>query len=153
MQRIVQLFCTVTVAVQELIQQNFQFMKLVKLLLTFSTTHCRLKAYCAICVRSSNFRHQASPRVSTSESTQRREVELWARNVQEFCLNADLRFTFNDLLLAVKLRHGTDGFTSLPNGTRADEFFALKIRRLRPGANPRIWVPKDNTLPLDHRSR
>jgi len=35
------------------------------------------KAYCAIWVRRSTIRHQASPR----ESTQRRKVELWARNV------------------------------------------------------------------------
>ena len=38
-------------------------------------------------------------------------------------------------------------------GRRAENFFALKIRRLRPGANPRTWVPKASTLPLDHRSR
>ena len=31
--------------------------------------------------------------------------------------------------------------------------FALKIRRLRPGLNPRTWVLKARTLPLDHRSR
>jgi len=67
-----------------------------------------LKAYCAIWVRRSNFRHQAFPR----ESTQRRKVELWARNVREFCLNADFHVTFRDLLHAVKLLHGTDGFTS-----------------------------------------
>jgi len=40
------------------------------------------KAYCAIWIRRSNFRHQESPRVSPYESTQRRKVELWARNVQ-----------------------------------------------------------------------
>ena len=39
------------------------------------------KTYCAIWVRRSNFRHQASPRVSPRDSTQRRKVELWARNV------------------------------------------------------------------------
>jgi len=60
----------------------------------YTTTHCSLKAYCAILVRSSNFRHQASPRVSPRESTQQRKVELWARNVQEFCLNADLHVIF-----------------------------------------------------------
>ena len=32
-------------------------------------------------------------------------------------------------------------------------FLPLKIRRLRPGLNPRTWVPKASTLPLDHRSR
>jgi hypothetical protein len=50
--------------------------------------------------------------MSPRKSTQRRKVELWARNVQEFCLNADFHVTFRDLLHAVKLRHGTDGFTS-----------------------------------------
>jgi len=34
-----------------------------------------------------------------------------------------------------------------------DDFFALKIRRLRLSVNPRTWVPKASTLPLDHRSR
>ena len=57
-------------------------------------------------------RHLA--RMSPRESTQQRKVELWARNVWEFCLNADFHVTFRDLLHAVKLRHGTDGFTSPP---------------------------------------
>ena len=38
-------------------------------------------------------------------------------------------------------------------GRRAEVFFALKIQRFRQGANPRTWVPKASTLPLDHRSR
>jgi len=80
----------------------------------FQLTHCSLEAYCAILVRRSNFRHQTSPRVSPRESTQRRKVELWTRNVRQFCLNADLNVTFRDLLHAVKLRHGTNGFTSPP---------------------------------------
>jgi len=95
------------------------------------------KAYCVMWVRRSNFLHQTSPRVSPRESTQRRKVELCARNVREFCLNADLHFTFRGLLHAVKLRHGTDGFTSPPKERSAEDFFVLKIRRLRPGANPR----------------
>jgi hypothetical protein len=32
-------------------------------------------------------------------------------------------------------------------GRRAEDFFALKMRRLRPGANPRTWVPKTSRLP------
>jgi hypothetical protein len=40
------------------------------------------KAYCAICVRGSDFRHQASPRMSPRENIQRRKVELWARDVR-----------------------------------------------------------------------
>jgi len=47
-----------------------------EVMLCFLITHCSLKAYCAIWVRRSNFRHQASPRVSPRESTQRRKVEL-----------------------------------------------------------------------------
>jgi hypothetical protein len=42
------------------------------------------------------------------------EGETLGENVREFCLNADLHVTFRDLLHAVKLRHGTDGFTSSP---------------------------------------
>jgi hypothetical protein len=72
------------------------------------------EAYCAILVRRSNFRHQASPRVSLRESTQRRKVELWAKNVRKFCLSVDFHVTFRDLLHAVKRRHGTDGFTLPP---------------------------------------
>jgi len=119
------------------------------LLLFFNYALRPFKAYCAILVRRSNIRHQASPSVSPRESTQRRKVELWARNVLEFCLNADLHVTFRDLLHAVKLRHGTDGFTSPPKEGVLRIFFALKIRRLRPGTNPRTWVPKAST---HHRS-
>jgi len=64
----------------------------------FQLRTAAFKAYCAIWFGRSNFRHQASPCVSPRESTQRRKVELWARNVREFCLNADLHVTFRDLL-------------------------------------------------------
>jgi hypothetical protein len=65
----------------------------------------------------------ASPR----EITQRQKVELWARNVLEFCLNADIHVIFRDLLHAIKLRHETDCFTSPPKEWRAEDFSALKI--------------------------
>jgi len=81
-------------------------------ILIFNLRTAAFETYCAIWVRHSNFRHQASPRVSPRESTQQWKVELWARNVREFYLNADFHVTFRDLLHAVKLRHGTDGFTS-----------------------------------------
>jgi hypothetical protein len=58
-----------------------------------------------------------------------------------------------DLLHAANLRHGTDGFTFPPKEGVLKIFSPLKIRRLRPGLNPRTWVPKASTLPLDHRSR
>ena len=59
---------------------------------------------------------------------------------------------FRDLLHAVNLRHGTDGFTSPPKEGVLRIFSPLKIRRHRPGLNPRTWVLKASTLPLDHRS-
>ena len=65
----------------------------------------------------------------------------------------DFHGTFRDLLHASNLRHGTDGFTSLPKEGVLRIFSPLKIRRIRPGLNPRTWVPKASTLPLDHRSR
>jgi hypothetical protein len=40
-----------------------------------------LKAYCAIWIRRSNFRHRAPPRIS-HESTQQQKMEMWARNVR-----------------------------------------------------------------------
>jgi len=58
-----------------------------------------------------------------------------------------------DLLHAANLRHGTDGITFPSKEGVLRIFSPLKIRRLRPGLNPRTWVPKASTLPLDHRSR
>ena len=58
----------------------------------------------------------------------------------------DFHVTFRDLLHAVNLRHGIKGFTSLPKEG------VLSIFSLRPSLNPRSWVPKASTLPLDRRS-
>ena len=49
------------------------------IIIIFNISTAAFKAYCAIWVRRSNFRHQASPRVSPCESIQRRKVEMWAR--------------------------------------------------------------------------
>ena len=64
-----------------------------------------------------------------------------------------LSLKFRDLLHAANVRHGTDCFTSPPKEGVLRVFFALKIRQLRPGLNPRSWLLKASTLPLDHRSR
>ena len=74
--------------------------------------------------------------MSPRESTQRREVELWARNVGEFCLNSDLHVTFRDLLHAVKLRHRTDGFTSPPKEGLLKVFFRPKNPTASAGCEP-----------------
>ena len=72
----------------------------------------------------------------------------------EFCLKMpDFHVTFRGLLHAVNLRHATDGFTSPPKEGVLRIFSPWKIQRLRSGLNPRTWVPKASTLPLDHRSR
>jgi hypothetical protein len=113
---------------------NTALLLLLLLLLFFNLLTPAFKAYCAIWVRRSNFRHQASPRVSPRDSTQRRKVELWARNVRKFCLNVDFHVTFMDLLHAVMLRHGTDGFISPPKEG--------VLRIFSPGANSRTCVPK-----------
>jgi hypothetical protein len=47
---------------------------------------------------------------------------------------------------AANLRHGTLDFTSLPKEGVLRIFPSLKIRRLRPGLNPRTWVPEASTL-------
>ena len=55
----------------------------------------------------------------------------------EFCLSMpDFHITFKDLLHAVNLRHGTNGFTSPPKEGVLRIFPSWKIRRLRPGFEP-----------------
>jgi hypothetical protein len=72
---------------------------------------------------------------------------LWAGDRTGKCfLNADFHGTFRDLLHAANLRHGTHGFTFLPKEGVLRIFPPLKIRRLRPGLNPRTWVPVTSTL-------
>jgi hypothetical protein len=88
-----------------------------------------------------------------ASSTQRRKVKLWARNVQTFCLNSDFHVTFRDLFTCRKATTWDRRLYFPSEGRCAENFFRpKKIRRLRPGANPRTWVPKASTLPLDHRS-
>jgi hypothetical protein len=100
------------------------------IIIIFNLRTAAFKAYCAIWVRRFNFRHQASSRVSQRESTQRRKVELWARNVQEICLNADFHITFMNIFHAVKLRLGTDGSTSPPKEGVAEGFGRVRTREL-----------------------
>ena len=54
----------------------------------------------------------------------------------EFCLKMpDFHLIFRNLLHAVNLRHGTNGFTSLQKEGVLRIFSPWKIRRLRPGLN------------------
>jgi hypothetical protein len=54
----------------------------------------------------------------------------------EFCLNTDLHVTFRDLLHAVKLRHGTDGFTFPPKEGMLRIFLCLKYSTASAGCEP-----------------
>ena len=57
------------------------------------------------------------------------------------------RIHFPVFLHAANMRHGTNGFTSLPKEG------VLRIFSPWPGLNPRTWVPKASTLLLENRSR
>ena len=87
-----------------------------------------------------------SPLVVSPEILVAKGGTLWAKNGRWILPEMpDFHVAFRNLLHAVNLRHGTDGFTSPPKEDVLRIFFALK--------NPRTWVPKASTLPLDHRSR
>ena len=112
--------------------------------------HCSRRLIVQTLVFSRSYLHR---QVSPPETLVVKGGTTWARNgwwiLPE---NArDFHVTFMDLLHAVNLRHGTNGFTSLPKEGVLRIFSPWKIRR--PGLNPRTWVPKASTLPLDHRSR
>jgi len=83
---------------------------------------------------------QGVPSVWNDESEpEERKVESWAKNCREFCRKWRLPRHVN-------LRHGTDGFTFPPKEGGVRIFSPEKIRRLRPGVNPRTRVSKASTL-------
>ena len=59
------------------------------------------------------------------------------------------RIHFRVLLHAVNMRHGRNGFSSLPKEGVLRIFSPWEIRRLRSGLYPQTWVPKASTLPVD----
>jgi hypothetical protein len=93
----------------------------------YTTTHCSLKAYCAILVRRSNFRHQASLRVSLHESTPAAE----GGTVGEKCPVILPKFRITRYIYgSLTCRKSTtlDRRLYFPSeGRRAEDFFALKI--------------------------
>ena len=97
---------------------------------------------------------QLSPLVVSPEILVAKGGTMWARNGRWILPEMpDFHVAFWNLLHAVNLRHGTEGFTSPPKEGVLRIFSPWKIRLLRPGLKPRTWVPKASTLPLDHRSR
>ena len=72
--------------------------------------------------------------------------------VRYFCLNSDFHVNLRSFTCCNSTTW--DRRLYFPSEERrAEDFFALKIRRLRPGLNLRTWVLNASTLPLDHRSR
>ena len=72
--------------------------------------HCNLRLIAQTLVFSRSYLHR---QVSPSETLVVKRGEM----ADEFCLiMPDFHVTFTDLLHAVNLRHGTNGFTSLPKG-------------------------------------
>ena len=67
--------------------------------------------------------------------------------------NARLPRNIQGSFTCLNLRRGIDSFTSPPKEGVLRIFPPWKIQRLRSGPNPRTWVPKASTQPLDHRSR
>ena len=90
--------------------------------------------------RHSKLSRQVHPRLQDAR------VELWARILSgKFSRNDDFHAILGSFTCR-KVRHGTDGFTSPPKEGVLRMFFALKIRRLRPGLNLRTWLPEASML-------
>jgi hypothetical protein len=90
------------------------YVMLCYVMLCYFTTHCSLRLIVRSELDVPTFATRRLHACHHATAPSGGKVELWARNVWEFCLNAYFYVTFRDLLLAVKLRHGTDGFTSPP---------------------------------------
>ena len=99
-------------------------------------------------LRHSNLRRQVPPRLHDARdpSGERSKYgrEYCPVNLAEMTTTAPFGGSFT----CRKLRHGTDGFTSPPKERVIEGFFVLKIRRLRPGLNPRTRVPEASTRKL-----
>jgi hypothetical protein len=120
-------------------------------IIIFNLRTAAFKAYCAIWVRRSNFHYQVSPHVT-----------MWEHPAAEGGTVGEVSGNFAQMpiytlrLGIFKCHKATTWDQRLyfsSEGRRAEDFFALKIRQLQPGANLRTWVPKTSTLPLDHWSR
>jgi len=97
-----------------------------------------------------SFYHQVPPRPPRRERSQRRNWELWARMLS----GNFAEMTTSTLHLAIfYIPQIYDMGPTVPKEGVLRIFSPLKIRRLRPGLNPRTWVLNSSTLPLDNRSR
>ena len=121
------------------------------IIIIFNLRTAAFKAYCAIWVRRSNLCHQASPRVTTQEHPAA-EGGTVGDKCPEILPKCRLTRYIQGSFTCRKATTWDRRLYFHSKGRRAEDFFALKIQRLRPGVNPRTWVPKASTLSRDHRS-
>jgi hypothetical protein len=75
------------------------------------------------------------------------EVRKRARKVPgNLPASSDFHYKLQGFVHAANLRHGTDGITSPPKEGMLRIFSSKKFRRLRPGSDPRTWVPEASML-------
>ena len=92
--------------------------------------------------RHSNLRHQVPPRLHDARDPSGNYERVYCPvNLTEMTTSTP----FWDLLRAAKYDIGPR-FYFPSEGRRAEDFFALQIRRLRPGLNPRNRIPEASTL-------
>ena len=84
-----------------------------------------------------HFLRQVSVRPQRREISWQRKVELWARNCPVILPKFRLPLKFRDFFTCLKSTTWDRGLYFSSEGRRAEDFFTLKIRRLRPGLNPR----------------
>jgi len=106
---------------------------LLLLLLLFSTTHCSLLR---LIVRSGLDVPTFATRRLHARAPSGGRWNCGREMSGKFCLNTDLHVTFRDHLHAVKLRHGTDGFTSPPKEGVLRIFFRPKNPTATAGCEP-----------------
>jgi hypothetical protein len=100
----------------------------------------------------SNFRHKRPPASEATLANLASEGGTMGEKWPNFAESGDFHVTFGFFYMLLSTTW--DRRLYFPSeGRRAEDFFARKIRGLRPGLNPRTRVPKASTLPLDHRSR
>jgi len=102
----------------------------------FNSRTVAFKAYCAIWVRHSNLHHQASPRMSPRESTQRRKVELWARKVWKFLPKCRIPRYISGSFTCRKATTCNRRLHFPSEGRCAEDFFTLKNPTASAGCEP-----------------
>ena len=112
--------------------------------------HCSLRLILQTPVFSRSYLHR---QVSPPETLAVKGGTTWARNGRQFRPKAATStHTLSGPFTCRKYATWDKRLFFPSEGRRGEIFSPWKIRLLRPGLNPRTWVPKASTLPLDHRS-